>query len=120
MGDFCYSLSVAGIDVNSKHATLGFVNLYREKPRDTNTLLVHITSLLTMVYGLCPITNVKAKIIIFPKSTTCPSCHKPANEVELSSCTVCGQQFCDDKDCDWSCRCTKIADMVVRRMNDKA
>lgn len=61
-------------------------------------------------------------VIVFPKQGECPACHKPANPVDLSNCTACGQQFCDDNDCDWSCRCTKIADMVesriARRMNE--
>ncbi len=61
-------------------------------------------------------TNKMAAVIVFPKQGECPTCHKPANEIELSSCTTCGQQFCDDKDCDWSCRCTRIADMVETRV----
>jgi hypothetical protein len=60
--------------------------------------------------------NKMAVVIPFPKQGECPTCGKPANENELSSCTTCSKKFCDDKDCDWSCSCSRIADFVEQRV----
>ncbi len=44
-----------------------------------------------------------AKIIPFPISTICPTCHRPCSDNELSGCMTCGAKYCKhDK---WTCEC---------------
>jgi hypothetical protein len=45
-------------------------------------------------------------IIPFPMTTTCPTCHRPCSESELSGCMTCGAKYCKrDK---WVCACDPI------------
>jgi hypothetical protein len=56
-----------------------------------------------------------AKIIPFPMTTTCPTCHRPCAESELSGCMTCGAKYCPhDK---WVCACDTPVTWQSRLLN---
>lgn len=58
----------------------------------------------------------RAKLLQFPKSNICPNCGEPCNAVDMIQCPTCGREFCSHKECDGSCICIRIMDMIEERL----
>jgi hypothetical protein len=57
-----------------------------------------------------------ADVLSFPAQHSCPTCGRACAPDDLSECATCGQQYCNDKRCDWRCACDRLATDLLQRM----